>query len=124
MLKIRLQRIGRKNDPSFRVVVIDSRHGPQSARYVEMLGSHSPKQHTTALKKERILYWIRQGAQVSGTVHNMLVTQSIIKGKKINVLPRKTPVVKEKEEEEKTTENSVAEETVAEKIDDTAKIGD
>ena len=99
MLKIRLQRIGRKNDPSFRVVVTDSRRGVGSARYVEIVGTHNPKQHTTVLKAERILYWLGKGAQASGTVHNMLITHKVIEGKKINVLPKKRPIVKEEEKE-------------------------
>lgn len=112
MLKIRLQRVGRKNDPSFRVVVTDSRRGPRSSRYVEMLGSHNPKQSTTALKNERVLYWIGQGAQTSGTVNNMLISEGVITGKKINVLPKKRPIVKEKIEEK--AEVKVEEKTGAE----------
>lgn len=44
---------------------------------------------------ERIKYWISKGAQPSGTVHNYLVHERIIAGKKINVLPRRTPIKKE-----------------------------
>lgn len=44
---------------------------------------------------ERIKYWISKGAQPSGTVHNYLVNERIIAGKKINVLPRRTPIKKE-----------------------------
>jgi len=115
MLKIRLQRVGRKNDPRFRVIVTDSRRGPKSGKYIEMLGSYDPRENTSALKAERIKYWISQGAQVSGTVHNTLVKEGIIKGDKINVLPKKTPIVKEnpnppkedgQEEEAKAVEGS------------------
>jgi small subunit ribosomal protein S16 len=42
------------------------------------------------LKAERVKHWLDHGAQVSGTVHNLLVDQKIISGKKINVLPRKS----------------------------------
>ena len=105
MLKIRLQRIGRKNDPSFRIVVTDSRQGPKSGKYVELLGSYSPIQNTINIKGDRVLHWISNGAQVSGTVHNILIKEDILKGKKINVLPKKTPVVKEKEEGEAKEES-------------------
>jgi small subunit ribosomal protein S16 len=98
MLKIRLQRTGRKNDPSFRVVVIDSHRGPKTGNYLEMLGSYAPRRHAVALKKERILHWISKGAQVSGTMHNLLITEGVRQGKKVNVLPRKRPIVSEKEE--------------------------
>lgn len=95
MLKIRLQRIGRKNDPSFRIVVTDSRKGPKSGKYIELLGSYNPRQNFLNIKGERVSHWISNGAQVSGTVHNILIKEGIIQGKKINVLPKKSPVVKE-----------------------------
>lgn len=98
MLKIRLQRIGRKNDPSFRVVVIEHTRGPKSGDFVERVGSHNPKTKETTLNAERIKYWLGVGAQASGTMHNMLVNAGIIKADKVNVLPKKTPVVKEKED--------------------------
>jgi len=98
MLKIRLQRIGRKNDPAFRVVVTESTRGPKSGKYVELLGSYNPRQHIRTFKSERIKHWISRGAQVSGTVHNLLIHENILEGKKINVLPRKSPVVQEEKE--------------------------
>ncbi len=100
MLKIRLQRIGRKNNPSFRVVVIEHTRGPKSGDFVERVGSYNPKTKQTDLKEERITHWLSVGAQASGRVHNMLVSAGIIKADKINVLPKKSPVVKEKEEAE------------------------
>jgi len=57
-----------------------------------MLGSHAPRKHQTTLKAERITHWISKGAQVSDTVHNLLITQGIRQGKKINALPRKQPI--------------------------------
>lgn len=95
MLKIRLQRVGRKNDPSFRLLVTESTRSPKSGDYIELLGSYDPKRSTEKLNAERITYWLSQGAQTSGTVHNLLVQHSVIKGKKVNVLPKKTPIVKE-----------------------------
>jgi small subunit ribosomal protein S16 len=100
MLKIRLQRGGRRNHPHFRVVVGDSRNGPKSGRFIEILGSYEPKGGEVTLNADRIKHWISVGAQVSGTVHNFLITKEIIEGKKINVLPKKTPIVKEPTEEE------------------------
>ena len=91
MLIIGLQRVGRKNDPAFRLIVTDSRKGPKTGRYLELLGSYNPKTKATILKKERILAWHRDGAQISDTVHNLLISNGILEGKKINVLPRKSP---------------------------------
>lgn len=101
MLKVRLQRVGRKNDPSFRVVVTDSKRGPKSGNYLEMLGSYNPRQKKTVINGERVKHWISVGAQVSDTVHNILINEKVIEGKKINVLPRKSPIIKESEKVEK-----------------------
>src|SRR5690606_36234874 len=49
---------------------------------------------TVEVKKDRVEYWLGTGAQTSGTVHNFLVDQGIVKGKKINVLPKKAPTKK------------------------------
>ena len=87
MITIRLQRCGRKNDPSFRVVVVDSKKKPKTGNYLEMVGSHDPRQDRTALDGERITHWIQNGATVSDTVHNLLVSHNIINAKKINILP-------------------------------------
>jgi small subunit ribosomal protein S16 len=90
MLKIRLQRTGRTNDPSYRVVVSEHTNGPKSGRAVEKLGSYNPKSKERVLDAERIKYWLSVGAKATGTMHNMLINAGIITGKKINVLPKKT----------------------------------
>lgn len=95
MINIRLQRRGRKNDPSFRVVVVDSKKKPKTGNYLEMVGSYDPRVDRVDLKADRILAWMKNGAQPSDTVHNLLVAKKIIDAKKINVLPKKTAPVKE-----------------------------
>ena len=95
MIQIRLQRRGKKNDPSFRVIVVDSKKKPKTGNYLEMVGSYDPRVDRIDLKPERILAWIANGAQVSDTVHNILVSQKVIDAKKKNVLPKKTAPVKE-----------------------------
>ena len=97
MLKIRLQRIGRKNDPSFRVVLTDSKNGPKSGKFLEILGSYTPKSDGVLFKADRIKHWMTQGAQTSDTVHNFLVKEGVIEGKKKNVLPKKSATKKRKE---------------------------
>ncbi|MDP3052222.1 MAG: 30S ribosomal protein S16 [bacterium] len=87
MLKIRLQRIGRKHDPSFRIVLTDSRRGPKSGVCSEILGSYDARKGKPQLKSERIKYWLLKGVQVSETVHNLLVDAHIIEGAKRNALP-------------------------------------
>jgi small subunit ribosomal protein S16 len=64
---------------------------------LELLGSYNPKTKATILNKERILMWHKDGAQISDTVRNLLITNGVIEGKKINVLPKKSPPKKEEE---------------------------
>ncbi|OGD68017.1 30S ribosomal protein S16 [Candidatus Campbellbacteria bacterium RIFCSPLOWO2_01_FULL_34_15] len=95
MLKIRLQRVGRKHDPSFRIVLTDSKNGPKSGKFLEILGNYDAKKDTKVVNGERVKELISQGAQISDTVHNILISEKIIEGKKKNVLPSKSPVVDE-----------------------------
>src|SRR3989344_5398910 len=88
MLMIRLQRFGRKNDPNFRVVLTDKRNATKSGKFLEILGFKNPKTKQKKLEAERIKYWIEKGAKISPTVHNMLISEKIIEGKKINVVPK------------------------------------
>lgn len=85
MLTIRLTRKGRKNQPFFRIVVIDKRRSAKGGRAVEILGYLNPLTKKKSLKKDRILYWISKGAQPSATVHNLLISEKIIEGKKIHI---------------------------------------
>lgn len=101
MLRIRLSRVGRKHDPSYRIVVIEKGQPPQSGSYVEQVGTYNPKNDKHQLKAERITYWISCGAQPSDTVHNLLVKTGILDENTINPLPQKSSV---KKEEPKTKE--------------------
>jgi len=118
MLKIRLQRIGRKNDPSYRVVVVESTQGPKSGKFIENIGTYNPKGDAVAVNGERAKYWMGVGAQVSGTVHNILVKEKVIDGKKINVLPKKTPIVSEEE-----TKEEVPQEVATEGVEEASEQG-
>ncbi|MCE9585443.1 30S ribosomal protein S16 [Candidatus Nomurabacteria bacterium] len=97
MLKIRLQRIGRKNDPAFRVVLTDSKNSTKSGKFLEIVGTYNPKAGTTSFNAERITQLLSTGAQLTDTLHNFLVHNKIIEGKKKNVLPKKKPTVSRKE---------------------------
>jgi small subunit ribosomal protein S16 len=96
MLKIRLQRVGRKHEPSFRLVLTDSKNGPKSGKYQEVLGWYDVRRDNKAEQFDvaRIKYWTSKGAKVSDTVHNFLVEKKVIEGKKINKLPKKSPIKK------------------------------
>ena len=92
---MRLQRVGRKNDPSFRVILVESKRAAKTGSVQEILGSYDPRIDRIELKADRIKHWISMGTTVSDTLHNLLLKQKIIEGKKINVLPRKSPPKKE-----------------------------
>lgn len=82
MLVIRLNRTGKRNQASFRVVVQEHTKAP-GHRHIEVVGSMNPHSKETVLKKDRILHWIAMGAQPSDTVHNLLIRKEVIEGKKI-----------------------------------------
>jgi len=95
MLMMRLQRVGRKNDPAYRVVVVDKRTGPKSNKNIDLIGNYYPKTGEINLNAEKVAKWLGNGVQPSDTVYNMLVTHKLIEGKKRNALPRKTPIIDE-----------------------------
>ena len=73
MVKIRLRRVGAKKQPSYRVVVADSR-SPRDGRFFETIGFYNPRTEpqTVEIKEDRALYWLSQGAQPSETVASMI----------------------------------------------------
>ena len=101
MLAIRLKRVGRTNDPSFRIIVQDHRRSPKRTHgVVEYVGSYDARKGEPQVNAERIKYWLSMGAQASDTVHNILVDQKVITAKKVNAMNKKTPVKKEVPKEE------------------------
>lgn len=97
MLTIRLQRIGRKNEAAFRVILTDSKNAAKTGKFLDILGSYNPKSGEIIFKADEIKRRIADGVTVSDTVHNFLVAQKIITGKKVNVLSKKSPTKKRKE---------------------------
>lgn len=97
MLMMRLQRIGRKNEAHFRVVVTDKRNAPKSGKFLEVIGSYNPKAGTVVFDVEKTKTHLKNGVQPSATVHNFLVAQKIVEGKKVNALPKKAPTTKRKD---------------------------
>jgi small subunit ribosomal protein S16 len=112
MLTIRLQRVGRKNDPSFRVVVTDSKNSSKSGKFLEVLGSYNARFGKPQLNGEKIKHWLSKGAKASATVNNMLVKFKVIEGATISPLPAKkpeAPIVEAKPVAEVKTESPVPE---------------
>lgn len=117
MLMMRLQRVGRKNDPAYRIVVTDKRTGVKSDKHVDRLGSYNPKLNHVQIDADKAREWLSKGVQPSDTMHNLLISQKVIEGKKINVLPRKSPIVDEaaiKKAEEEAAAKAEAEKKAAE----------
>lgn len=117
---MRLQRVGRKNDPAYRIVVTDKRTGVKSDKHVDRLGSYNPKLNHIQLDTEKAKDWLSKGVQPSGTMHNILVSQKVIDAKKINVLPKKSPIVDEeaiKKAEEEAAAKAEAEKKAAEEAE-------
>ncbi len=79
---MRLTRIGKKNQPTFRVVLADKKRAVKG-KFIEILGSYNPRLKTKAFKAERIKYWLSKGAQASPTVHNLLVSEKMIEAAKV-----------------------------------------
>src|SRR3989344_7707446 len=92
MLMLKLNRIGKKHQARFRLVVDEKRH-KLFGKNVEDLGWYNPNTNKSEFKKERIEYWMKTGAKVTDTVHNLLVSAGIVSGKKIAV--HKQPKKKE-----------------------------
>ena len=97
---IRLQRVGRKNEPKFRAILTDSKKSAKRGRPLEILGNYDSrpgKDKENKFNADRIKYWISVGAQLSDTMHNLMINAKVITGKKKNVLPKKTVTVKPEE---------------------------
>lgn len=84
MLTLKLKRIGKKHQASFRLIVDEKRH-KLYGKNVEDLGWYNPRADKFELKKERVEHWLKNGVQVTDTVHNLLINAGVITGKKIAV---------------------------------------
>ncbi len=105
MLSIRLSRIGKKNQPSYRLIVVDKRRDPWG-NYLEDLGYYNPctAPSTINFNAERVKYWISVGAEPSPTVHNLLVDQKILEKQKVKVgRPKKRQTEEPKKEQPSQT---------------------
>jgi small subunit ribosomal protein S16 len=84
MLAIKFQRVGRRHQPAFRVVVAEKR-SKRDGPPVEDLGFYNPLTKEGTLKKERLQHWLTVGAQPTVGVHNLLVRFGVTPGPKIAV---------------------------------------
>lgn len=83
MLVLRLFRVGKNNQPSYKIVVTDKRNASKAGRFVEQVGFYNPVTKEKVLNKERAKYWLSQGVQPSATVYNFFIREGVLEGKKI-----------------------------------------
>ena len=83
MLTIRLQRVGKKNQPSYRIVLAE-KHRSATKKIVELLGHYNPRTKEFGIKnEERLKYWISQHIELSPTLRNLLITKGMLQGEKV-----------------------------------------
>jgi len=129
-VKIRLRRIGAKKQPAYRIVIADAR-APRDGRFIEIIGHYNPltTPADVAVKSERALYWLRNGAQPTDMVQRLLVKTGVWSeftgepmpeppAPKVEETPAPAPAeeapVEEAVAEEAPTEEAAAEEAPAE----------
>lgn len=108
MLMIRMQRIGRKNDPAFRILVLEKTASPKAGTYTDLLGTYNPKTKAFTIAEDRLKDWVAKGAQVSDSLKNLLIDKGILTGEKIAVVSKKN--LEKNKKEEVPAEAPVAEE--------------
>jgi small subunit ribosomal protein S16 len=79
LVKIRLRRIGAKGQPSYRVVVTDSR-SPRDGRFIEIIGHYNPRREPSeiVIDRDKALAWMAKGAQPSDSVHSLMARVGIV----------------------------------------------
>ncbi len=110
MVIIRLSRVGKTKQPSYRLVVQDKRKDPWGKAF-EILGTYNPrtKPKTINFKMDRVQAWLDKGASCTPTVHNLLVDAKLIKGDKVKATSHDRPSKKgEEKKEEKPAEPAKA----------------
>jgi len=123
MLILRFQRQGKKKDFIFRIVAVDSKIAVDSGKTTEVLGWLDPKTNKFELKKDRILYWLNQGAQVSDSCYNLLIKAKVIEGKKrpIKITKKKTEKEQTKGSEQSSQAEQKSEDKPAEEVKEEKK---
>ena len=72
-VKLRLMRMGKKKQPTYRVVAADSR-SPRDGRFIEIVGTYEPRNEPSVVKidNDKALRWLKDGAQPTETVQKLL----------------------------------------------------
>ena len=117
MLSIRLTRIGKKKQPTYRVIVTEKTRDPWG-KALEILGHYNPRTNpsTIEFKEDRIKYWLSVGAQPTATMKNLLISQGIMEGDKASSvrISKKRKAKMDEKNAEKAEAEKAAEEAPAE----------
>ena len=116
MLAIRLARVGKKKQPTYRLTVSE-KSKDTFGDFLEIVGYYNPRSKVCEVKKDRILHWISKGAQPSSTVHNLLIDQNVIEGEKVKASKAKKKGKKGEEEKKESPAVKVTAEKTEEKKD-------
>jgi small subunit ribosomal protein S16 len=112
LLRIRLSRVGKRKQPSYRLVVADSR-APRDGAFIKIIGHYNPRTQpaTLVVKEEEAVEWLRRGAQPSETAAKLLTRIGVMEraGRAPVTWDRKTPVKPKKTKEEVAAEAAPAE---------------
>lgn len=83
MLALKLSRVGKKKQPSYRIIVVEKSKDPWGTSR-DIVGFYNPRTEpkTVKINEERVKYWIEHGAQPTNTVWNILVDAKIVQGEK------------------------------------------
>lgn len=79
MVRIRLRRVGLRNQPSYRVIAANS-ESPRDGKFLEILGSYNPRTNpfTLDVKEDRIYHWMSNGAQMTESVEKLFKSTGIV----------------------------------------------
>jgi len=117
MLTIRLSKVGKKNRKMFRLIVSEKQRDTLGTS-LEIVGSYNPHSKELVAKSDRIIHWLKMGAQMSDTVNNLLIDKKIIPGEKKKVVKitkrRQVKMGKKVEDAKKLAEEKAAKEAAAE----------
>lgn len=111
MLVIRLRRVGKKNKPTYRIVVAEHSF-PVDGKFTADLGFYNPHTKAVGLKKEEAVNWMNKGAQPSNTVARILEKEKVKHGSVVVIKKKKQPKKAIESKEPKAIENPAPEEAV------------
>lgn len=129
MLTIRLQRVGKKGKPTYKLVISEKARDTHDV-YLEQLGTFDPhvkvKENQFKPVVDRIKYWLSKGAQMSPTIENLLINAKVVDGKKKKSVflskKRKTKIGEKNKAKTEAAEKATAEKkAAAEKAAEEAK---